>query len=136
MLKVILQKPMEEKGLSSHSAAEAIGVSHTTILRALRGDAVDVDTIIKIARYLKLRPSDLLDVMGDGSSLPEQISILLSSSRELEKEIGEAVERVKAGKLDVAVLRDIISYALFKMNSGETRNARTTNARNPKDRRH
>src|SRR5215212_9747532 len=42
MLKIALQKVMQDKGLSSHKAAEAIGVSHTTILRALRGETVDV----------------------------------------------------------------------------------------------
>ena len=48
MLSIVLKNAMDQQRLSSHKAAEAIGVSHTTILRALRGEAVDVETIIKI----------------------------------------------------------------------------------------
>ena len=119
MLQIILRKALEDRGLSSHSAAEEIGVSHTTILRALRGQAVDVDTIIKFAQFLNMKPSDLLNSMGGTSALPEQIAVLLSQSRELEEELKSAVERVQAGSLDVAVLRDIVSYALYKLNSSQ-----------------
>lgn len=121
MLQIVLQKAMQEKGLSSHKAAELIGTSHTTILRALRGETVDVDTIIKIANWLKIRPSELLNSMSDEATLPEQLSVLLSHSRELEDELKDAVERVQAGALDPAVLRDIVSYALYKLKpSGDT----------------
>ena len=126
MLQTILQKAMNDRGLSSHTAAEEIGTSHTTILRALRGDRVDVDTIVKIADWLKIRPSELLNSMGD-TSFADQIAVLLSHSRELEDELKDAVERVQAGALEPAVIRDIVSYALYKLNSsGETSNAATT----------
>lgn len=126
MLQTILQKAMNDRGLSSHTAAEEIGTSHTTILRALRGDRVDVDTIVKIADWLKIRPSELLNSMGD-TSFADQIAILLSHSRELEDELKDAVERVQAGALEPAVIRDIVSYALYKLNSsGETSSAATT----------
>lgn len=116
MLQTVLQKAMNDRGLSSHTAAEEIGCSHTTILRALRGERVDVDTIIKIANWLKIRPSELLNSMAD-TSLADQIAVLLSHSRELEAELKDAVERVEAGVLDPAVLRDIVSYALYKLNT-------------------
>jgi transcriptional regulator with XRE-family HTH domain len=122
MLKIVLRKVMHEKGLSSHKAAEAIGVSHTTILRALRGEAVDVDTIIKIANYLHIRPSELLNSMSTETSLPDKLAALLSHSRELESELQQAVERVEAGELDPGVVRDIVNYAFYKLNSSGARN--------------
>ena len=118
MLQIILEKAMQEQGLSSHKAAERIGVSHTTILRALRGEAVDVDTIIKIANFLNVRPSELLNSMSETASLPDQLAVLLSHSRELEEELRDAVERINAGQLDVSVLRDIVSYAQFRLQTG------------------
>src|SRR5512133_2917435 len=120
MLQQILQKAMADKHLSSHGAAEEIGTSHTTILRALRGERVDVDTIIKIANWLKIRPSELLNSMSD-TSLADQLAVLLSHSPGLEAELKDAMKRVKAGELDPAVVRDIVSYALYKLNtSGAT----------------
>ena len=116
MLQIVLRKAMDERGLSSHKAAEAIGVSHTTILRALRGEAVDVDTIIKIANFLGIRPSELLNSMSTDATLPDQLAALLGHSPQLEEELKDAVERVQAGALDPAVVKDIVSYALYKLN--------------------
>ena len=85
-------------------------------MRALRGERVDVDTILKIANWLKIRPSELLNSMSD-TSLADQLAVLLSHSPELK----DAMKRVKAGELDPAVVRDIVSYALYKLNtSGAT----------------
>lgn len=128
MLQTILQEAMADRNLSSHTAAEEIGTSHTTILRALRGDRVDVDTIIKIANWLKIRPSELLNSMSD-TSLADEIAVLLSHSRELEEELKDATERVKAGVLDPAVLRDIVSYALYKLNTSGDGNVTATATR-------
>jgi transcriptional regulator with XRE-family HTH domain len=107
---------MTAKNLSSHAAAEQIGVSHSTILRALKGDKVDVDTIIKIANWLNVRPSELLNSMSD-TSLADEVAVLLSHSPELEEEMKEAVARVKAGQLDAAILRDVLAYARYKFST-------------------
>jgi transcriptional regulator with XRE-family HTH domain len=117
MLPSLLQSRMAQKNMSSHAVAEQIGVSHTTILRAMRGERIDVDTIIKLANWLGVRPSELLNSMDD-TALADQIAALLSHSPELEQVLRDAVERVKAGQLDPAVIRDIASYAQYKLNSG------------------
>lgn len=129
MLQTLLQREMAARNLSSHTAAEEIGTSHTTILRALRGDRVDVDTIIKIANWLKIRPSELLNSMSD-TSLADQIAVLLSHSSDLEKELKDAAERVQSGALDPAVLKDIVSYALYKLNGAGEINVSRANSEN------
>lgn len=118
MLQTLLQNQMNTRNLSSHGAADEIGCSHTTILRALRGEKIDVETLIKIANWLHVRPSELLNSMGD-TSLADDIAVLLLHSPELEAELKDAAERVRAGVLDQAVLRDIVSYALYKLRSGD-----------------
>ena len=88
MLEIILRKELYERGLSSRSAASEIGVAHTTLLRALRGQSVDVETIVKIANYLGIRPSELINTLDDsGTSLADQLSVLLSRSPELEEQL-------------------------------------------------
>jgi transcriptional regulator with XRE-family HTH domain len=123
MLQIVLRKAMQERQLSSHQVAEAIGVSHTTILRALKAEPVDINTIIKIADFLNIRPSELLNSMATDATLPDQLAALLSHSRELEDELRDAVERTRAGELDPAVIRDIVSYALYKLNQAGANNA-------------
>jgi DNA-binding Xre family transcriptional regulator len=118
MLSTILQKAMQDRRISSHIAAREIGVSHTTVLRALHGERIDVDTIVKIADWLHVRPSELLNSMSD-TAVADQIAVLLSYSPALEVELKDAAERVKAGVLEPAVIKDIVSYALYKLNSGD-----------------
>lgn len=117
MLPSLLQNRMTQKNVSSHTVADEIGVSHTTVLRAMRGERIDVDTLIKLANWLGVRPSELLNSMSD-TSLADDIATLLTHSPELETTLKDAVERVKAGQLDPAVLKDIVSYAMYKLNSG------------------
>ena len=122
MLSTLLQQEMDARGLSSHSAAAQIGTSHTTILRALKGERIDVDTLIKIANWLHVRPSELINSMVDGEELSTstQLAAILSRSPELEAELKDALERVKAGVLEPSVIRDIISFAAYKIStSGE-----------------
>ncbi|MGE5375918.1 MAG: helix-turn-helix domain-containing protein [Bacteroidota bacterium] len=126
MLSTVLQSEMSRRNMSSHSVANEIGVSHTTVLRALNGDRIDLDTVIKLANWLHIRPSELLNSMSD-TSLADQIAVLLSHSQELEEELRDAMERVQAGELDPAVVRDIVSYALYKLKtSGDTNVAANT----------
>ena len=130
MLDIILRNEMSKRGLSSHTAAVEIGVSHTTILRALRGDSVDVDTIVKIANFLGVRPSEILNSTQD-TALADQIAVLLSHSPQLETQLREAVQKVRDGKMDAATLADVVAYAAFKFHTtGETSNA-TVRVRSP-----
>jgi transcriptional regulator with XRE-family HTH domain len=125
MLQTLLQNQLNARNLSSHGAAEEIGCSHTTILRAMRGERIDIDTLIKIANWLHVRPSELLNSMdATDTSLADAIAVLLSHSPELEAELKDAAARVRAGVLDQAVLTDIVSYALYKLRSGD--NSETT----------
>jgi transcriptional regulator with XRE-family HTH domain len=116
MLDIVLRNAMQERGLSSHKVAEAIGVSHTTILRALKGDTVDIETIIKIANFLNVRPSEMLNSMPTDATLPDQLAALLSHSPELEETLRDAVQRVKAGELKPGTIADIVSYARYRIN--------------------
>ncbi len=119
MLSRLLQQEMNARGLSSHSAAAEIGTSHTTILRAMKGERIDVDTLIKIANWLHVPPSELLNAMVDGTELSTaaELAALLSRSPDLEAELKDAMERVKAGQLDPSVIRDIISFAAYKIST-------------------
>ena len=49
MLSKLLKEKCQKLELSSRQAAEEVGVSHATILRALRGDVMDLDTLIKMS---------------------------------------------------------------------------------------
>jgi transcriptional regulator with XRE-family HTH domain len=116
MLKQILEKELKERKLSSRGAADAIGVSHTTILRALRGDVVDLETVLLISDWLHVRPSTLLNSMNSTATLSDQIAAIVERNPRLNQVFSDATIAVKAGEADPAIIEDIIAYALFKLN--------------------
>jgi len=63
--------------------------------------------------------------MPTDATLPDQLAVLLSSSPELDEEPKDAVERTRAGALDPAVVRDIVSCALYRLNHSGVANVAT-----------
>jgi hypothetical protein len=116
MLKQILEKELKEQNLSSRGAANAIGVSHTTILRALRGDVVDLETVLLISDWLHVRPSTLLNSMNNTATLSDQIAAIVERNPRLNQVFSDATIAVKAGNADPVIIEDIIAYALYKLN--------------------
>jgi transcriptional regulator with XRE-family HTH domain len=117
MLITKLSQEMKEKGISTRQVAQMAKVSHTTILRALRGKTVDVGTIVKISEWLRVKPSTLLNSMiTTEEGLPDQIAVLLESSPQLAKELGKAIKAIKSGQVSHAIIDDIAAYTAYKIN--------------------
>ena len=95
---------------------QEVGVSHTTILRALKGDDVDVRTIIQLSEWLGVKPSTLLNSMASTrTGLADQIEVLLSGNPLLEKEFGVAIDAVAKGQVAPVVIADIAAYAAYRI---------------------
>ena len=117
MLATLIKRKLLELELSSRQAAEATGVSHTTVLRALRGDSIDLDTLIKLSGWLGVKPHTLLNSMASADThLSDQIAVMLESNRILAGEFKMAVQATIAGKVDPEIIEDIAAYAAYKIN--------------------
>ncbi len=108
---------MKEKSLSSRQVAKDIGVSHTTIIRALRGDIVDIDTVLKIGPWMGVKPATLLNSMVTTEfGLPDQIAVMLENAPLLASQFAKAIKAIKDEKVDPAIIADIAAYAAYKIN--------------------
>ena len=122
MLKVKLSQEMKKKGLSTRQVAKEIGTSHTTILRTLRGEIVDVATILKFSEWMGLKPATLINSLADTkSALPDQIAVMLGKHPRLEAEFSKAIQAVVEEKVDPAIIEDIAAYAAYKINLNSSR---------------
>ena len=115
MLQRVLEGAMKEKNLSARDVGKALGVSHTTVLRAAAGEAIDLPTLIKIANWLKIRPAALLDSMGDDDSLDARIAILYDAYPELRTVLEHAAKAISDGDADPSIIKDIVAYAEFRI---------------------
>jgi len=109
MLKEVLDAALARKRLSVRSAAKEIGVAHTTLNRVLNGGPCDLDTVIKVAAWLNVRPAAILNV--EGGSVDEIVE-LVPGLREV---FTDARLLIEEGKAPATILDDVTAYARFKI---------------------
>jgi transcriptional regulator with XRE-family HTH domain len=118
LLGVLMTKKMKEQNLSARQAAEIIGTSHTTILRAVNGEIVDLDTIIKISDWLDVRPATLLNSLSTSkSALSDKMAALVEYVPSLKEVFEKAVDSVEKQKADPGIVDDIVAYASWRLSA-------------------
>lgn len=116
MLKPLIIEEMKKQGMSTRQVAEKIGMSHTTIIRALRGGEVDLTTVIKISEWLEVKPSILINSMASKKNvLPDQIAVVLEKYPHLEAEFSKAIKAVMEGTVEPEIIEDIAAYAAYRI---------------------
>ncbi len=116
MLKPLITEEMKKRGMSTRQVAEEMGMSHTTVIRALRGGEVDLTTVIKISEWLGVKPSTLINSLADTkSALPDKIAVMLGGHPRLEAEFAKAIKAILEEKVDPAIIEDIAAYASYRI---------------------
>ena len=123
MLTSLLKEHMRERGMSLRQAAKEIGVSHTTISRILGGQTADIDTLVAIAKWMKISPSTLMDTGGeaDSKTLSAKIAAVIEQHPDLAKVFDEALSRFEAGKISTETITDLIAYMNYRLGIGGSR---------------
>jgi transcriptional regulator with XRE-family HTH domain len=123
----LLEERMKERGLSLRKAGREIGLAHTTLVRILRGEPYDVSSGEKIADWLGVPLSTLLDTRGaseDTDTLAAKIAAVLETEPRLARVFGDAMERVLNGEMSNEAFRDLAAYAAFKLQLVEENDAK------------
>ena len=116
MLSSLLNEKIKNGNLSIRTASKLIGVSHTTLLRAMSGEIVDLSTLEKFSRWLEVKPTELLDVMlGSKSPLADQIVVVLKNSPKLAKAFEDVMKAIIDGKASPNLVEDLAAYAAFRL---------------------
>jgi len=120
VLAELVRGEMRKRGLSARAFARESGVSHTTIIRILEGQRVDVATIKKICDYLNVRVADVITSEYDISSdarLIAQITTLVERTPALAAVFRDAFQALDAGIFTLEDVQEIVNFAAYKMNS-------------------
>lgn len=127
ILSELVREKLATGRLSDRAAAREIGVSPTTIGRLLRGEAVDVDTLVKVCRWLGVTPASVLNSY-EPSNLADSVAVVIEANPQLAATFVELVEKIRVGELSPALLRDVVAYAAYKLDL-EVLHAREANVR-------
>ena len=116
LLQSLIKDKMQRNDLSMRGAAAEIGISHTTLIRIMGGEPYDVPTAEKIADWLNVPVSTLLDLHEKGEDdLAKQIALVLRQEPALAKVFGEAMARLADGRIKPETIRALASYAAFQL---------------------
>lgn len=119
LLSILLKEAIEKKGLSERKTAEAIGVSPTTIGRVLRGESIDVDTLVAICDWMNINPSHVLDSRLSGNdSLVAALTAIVESDPRLATVFDEALEKLYNQEIGPDDLRELLRYAAYRLHLG------------------
>ncbi|MGD8753866.1 MAG: hypothetical protein PVG14_20720 [Anaerolineales bacterium] len=119
----LIRDALDQRKLSVRAAAREVGVSHTTLLRALDGENMDMPTIEKIAEWMGIRPSLLIDLAVHASreddDLVRSVAAFIRQDPEIAEVFQRAVNRVENGKMSPSMVRKLVRYAAFLMEDRE-----------------
>lgn len=118
-LQQLITEELTTRRLSYRKAAREIGIAHTTLIRIIAGEPCDMPTVQKIATWLNVSPSALVDSMGNGNEHQEVINAIvavISAEPELEYVFLEAGNRLQNGTMSPEEFRELVRYAAFRFN--------------------
>ncbi|HMN10985.1 MAG TPA: helix-turn-helix domain-containing protein [Bellilinea sp.] len=118
ILSVLLAEKINSSGISIREASRQLGVSATTVSRAIDGESIDVDTLLSMCKWLDVPPSTVLNgLLQDGSAreVAATLTAVISSNPQLAEVFGEAVEHLLDGTISPQVLRDLVAYSSWRV---------------------
>jgi len=116
VLPKLLAEKQRKEGLSNRAASRQIGVSHSTVSRALKGDQMDMATMEKFAVFLGIPVSSLMDMeASDHHGLAAKIDALVLQEPELAKVFEQAIDLILDDQMDPSIFQDLVAYASFRM---------------------
>jgi transcriptional regulator with XRE-family HTH domain len=131
-LQNLVKEELDVRHISYRKAASEIGIAHTTLIRIVEGYQADVPTVQKIALWLKVSPSSLMDTLetGDGDDVVRAIATIISSEPELAAIFIEAGERFQKGTMSLDEVRELARYAAWRFHIGTEEQSNAVNKTN------
>ncbi len=121
MFTALVKEELQKRGLSFRDAAKQIGVAHTTVIRATRGDPLDIDNLIKFCAWLGVKPATVLNSFAN-DDITASISMIIEREPKLAEIFKQAIDDLEEGRISPEDLSDIVNYAAYKLQMSRKEN--------------
>lgn len=116
-LNLVLRSELERRRMSAREAARQSGLSHTTIVRALKGENVDLETTRLICSWLEVDPASVVDFgtdRGDDEWL-RKFSALIASNPRLKENMQNVFCEIEIDAVNPRIIDEICGYIMFSL---------------------
>ncbi len=112
----LMKQELRKRGVSAREAGREMGVAHTTIMRIIDGKPASLETLIKVAEWLKVDKADLIGAeLETEEGLAATIAVLIDAEPGLGVVFRDAAEAVSRGEISADVVREIARYATWRI---------------------
>jgi DNA-binding Xre family transcriptional regulator len=120
-LRLVLNSELERRRISAREAARQSGLSHTTIVRALRGDNVDLETIRLVCTWLEIDPTKVVDFGHDQSDdvWMGKFTALITSNPLLKENMCNVFRKIEIETVNPKIIDEICAYIMFSLEKNQ-----------------
>jgi len=110
-----VKERLKTENLSYREAAEKIGVSHSTVARALKDENLDVRSLKRICDWLGVTINDVIYEDDEPEQMYQDIATLFSISPSLKEAMKNLAVRIKNNEFDKNILEEIAAFTFYQM---------------------
>jgi len=113
----VVQDEMDRRGLGLRPAAKEMGIAHTTLLRVLNSEPVDLNTLLKVSEWTGMSMTIMLGMeeTDDEKAIMATMTAIVEAEPELRQVFLNARQALADGEIEISDLRDIANYAAYKL---------------------
>jgi DNA-binding Xre family transcriptional regulator len=116
MLSIILKSEINERNISVREASRQINIAHTTLIRIIEGEVVDLKTIKKVSEWLGINVSDVLKSdTSNEKGIGETLAMFLDRNPKLRDAFIGSISKLQTGEIKKNVIEDILAYIAFRL---------------------
>jgi transcriptional regulator with XRE-family HTH domain len=116
MLQVLLEEEIKKRRISEREVSRQTKLAPTTIGRVLKGEMIDIETILIFSRWLHVNPSELLNsYLPECEALTDKVALIIEKEPRLRAMFCDLINNLQRGEIDTATIDEILAYTFYRL---------------------
>jgi DNA-binding Xre family transcriptional regulator len=116
-IRQMVEQKLLAEGITIGEVAIKVGLSRATYYRFLKGDNLDMDTVIRLCKWLEVSPATILNIEAPDNEVAtlSTIAAIVNLDPRIAALFVGLANDFREGKVNINVAQDILAYSAFKL---------------------